>query len=155
MPSVLHEGDAAPEFTLPDQHNTPVSLSDFRGRRVMLYFYPKADTPGCTTQSCGLRDIAGLVGDTAIVGVSPDDPDDQRSFDEKHHLGFPLLADLDGAVARAYDVWGVTELPDGRNFTGMVRSAFLIDAAGQIERAWYRVSPLDTPQFLLLALSAS
>jgi peroxiredoxin Q/BCP len=149
---MLSEGDTAPDFTLLDQHKESMSLSQHKGHKTLVYFYPKADTPGCTTQSCSLRDIAGQVGDTAIIGISPDNPDDQLAFDQKYHLGFPLLADTDATVTHAYDVWGDTELPDGRTFTGIVRSAFLIDAEGKIERAWYKISPLDTPQNLLFAL---
>src|SRR5438552_16689827 len=97
----LKPGDKAPTFTLLDQSGAKVKLADFKGRKVLVYFYPKADTPGCTTQACGLRDAAPDVGDTAIVGISPDPPDRQRKFDEKYALGFPLLADEDHSVADA------------------------------------------------------
>jgi peroxiredoxin Q/BCP len=149
---MLAQGDLAPDFTLTDQHGTPLSLSGLRGRKVLVYFYPKADTPGCTAQSCGLRDIAGEVGDTAIVGISPDTPEDQLKFDEKYSLGFPLLADEGHRVADQYSVWGEVELPNGMKFTGVQRSAFLVDADGRIEDAWYKVTPQDTPQNLLKAL---
>ncbi|HEX9993523.1 MAG TPA: peroxiredoxin, partial [Acidimicrobiales bacterium] len=86
----LQPGDEAPDFTLLDQHGEEVSLSGLRGRKVLVYFYPKADTPGCTTQACGLRDVAGDVGDTAILGISPDQPAKQKRFDDKYGLGFPL-----------------------------------------------------------------
>ncbi len=152
---MLTNGDAAPDFTLTDQHGDSLSLSGLRGRKVLVYFYPKADTPGCTAQSCGLRDIAGEIGDTAIVGISPDTPEDQLKFDDKYGLGFPLLADDGHRVADSYDVWGDVELPNGITFTGVQRAAFLIDAEGRIEAAWYRVSPQDTPQNLLRALGVS
>src|SRR5690606_8412873 len=89
--SQLQPGDRAPAFTLLDQDGNKVKLSDFKGRKVLVYFYPKADTPGCTTQSCALRDVAGDIGDTAIVGISPDKPEKQKKFDDKYSLGFPLL----------------------------------------------------------------
>lgn len=149
---MLTEGDAAPDFTLTDQHGSSVSLSGLRGRKALVYFYPKADTPGCTAQSCGLRDIAGQVGDTAIIGISPDTPEDQLAFDQKFSLGFPLLADDGHKVADAYDCWGEVELPNGMKFTGVQRSAFLIDENGAVEKAWYKVSPQDTPTNLLTAL---
>jgi thioredoxin-dependent peroxiredoxin len=152
---MLNEGEAAPEFALTDQHGTKVSLSSLKGRKALVYFYPKADTPGCTAQSCGLRDIAGEVGDTAIIGISPDVPADQLAFDQKYSLGFPLLADEGHKVADAYDVWGEVELPNGIKFTGVQRSAFLVDEAGRVERAWYKVSPQDTPTNLLEALRSS
>jgi peroxiredoxin Q/BCP len=152
---MLSEGDAAPDFTLIDQHGAPLTLSSLRGRKALVYFYPKADTPGCTAQSCGLRDIAGQVGDTAIIGISPDTPDDQLKFDEKFSLGFPLLADEGHKVADAYDCWGENELPNGVKFTGVRRSAFLIDEGGKLEKVWYKVSPADTPTNLLEALGAS
>jgi thioredoxin-dependent peroxiredoxin len=149
---MLTNGDLAPQFSLVDQRGAPLSLSSLRGRKVLVYFYPRADTPGCTAQSCGLRDIAGEVGDTAIVGISPDAPEDQLKFDQKYGLGFPLLADVDHAVADEYDVWGEVELPNGMTFTGIQRAAFLIDEEGRVQETWYRVTPQDTPQNLLRAL---
>jgi peroxiredoxin Q/BCP len=150
----LNPGDQAPGFTLPDQTGTPVDLTSFRGRKVLVYFYPKADTPGCTTQSCGLRDIAGEVGDTAIVGISPDLPDKQAKFDAKYGLGFPLLSDSDHAVAEAYGAWGEKSMY-GKKYQGIIRSAFLIAEDGAIAQAWPKVSPKDTPKNLLKALAAS
>ena len=151
-PTRLAAGDKAPAFNLADQSGDKIRLSTFKGRKVLLYFYPKADTPGCTTQSCALRDIAGDVGDTAIVGVSPDKPEKQAKFDEKYGLGFPLLADEDHAVAEAYGVWGEKK-NYGRVYMGIIRSAFLIDEKGRIEQAWYKISPKDTPLKLQAALA--
>ena len=150
---MLEPGDKAPDFTLLDQRGDKVSLKDFRKRRVLVYFYPKADTPGCTTQACGLRDIADQVGDTEIIGISPDSPTRQARFDEKYGLGFRLLADEDHAVAEAYGVWGEKSMY-GKKFMGIVRSAFLVDAKGKVAEAWYKVSPEDTPTNLLAALDA-
>ncbi|MBL8775434.1 MAG: thioredoxin-dependent thiol peroxidase [Acidimicrobiales bacterium] len=149
----LEAGDKAPAFTLLDQSGEKVRLSAFKGRKVMLYFYPRADTPGCTTQSCNLRDIAGDIGDTQILGVSPDKPEKQAKFDEKYGLGFPLLADEDHAVAEAYGVWGEKK-NYGKVYMGIIRSAFLIDEKGKIEQAWYKISPKDTPLKLQAALEA-
>jgi len=140
----LNPGDKAPDFKLLDQAGDPVSLSSFKGRPVLIYFYPRADTPGCTTQACGLRDVAGDVGDAAIVGISPDAADKQAKFDQKYHLGFPLLSDADHAVADAYGVWGERSMY-GRKYMGIVRSAFLVDAKGKVAEAWYKISPKDTP----------
>ena len=151
--ATLAVGDKAPAFGLKDQHGKLVRLSGFKGQPVVVYFYPKADTPGCTTQACGLRDIAGDVGDTVIVGISPDSPARQARFDEKYGLGFRLLADEDHAVADAYGVWGEKSMY-GKKFMGIVRSAFLIDAKGKVADAWYKVSPKDTPTNLLAALDA-
>src|SRR5215204_4683359 len=122
----LAAGDKAPAFTLLDQDEQKVELSDFKGRKVLVYFYPKADTPGCTTQSCALRDIAGDIGDTAILGISPDAPAKQKKFDDKYGLGFPLLADTEHTVAEKYGAWGEKSLY-GRKYLGIIRSAFLID----------------------------
>jgi len=97
----LKQGDKAPAFTLLDQDGEQVKLSGFKGRKVLVYFYPKADTPGCTTQACELRDASPKLGDTAVVGISPDAPSKQLKFDEKYGLGFPLLSDEDHAVAEA------------------------------------------------------
>src|SRR2546423_274439 len=122
----LKAGDPAPDFALDDQHGKTVKLSDFRGKRVILYFFPKADTPGCTTQSCGLRDVADQIGDTVIIGISPDKPAAQKKFDTKYGLGFTLLADEDHAVAEAYGAWGEKSMY-GKKYMGIVRSAFLVD----------------------------
>jgi peroxiredoxin Q/BCP len=148
---VLSAGEKAPAFTLLDQSATPVKLSDFKGRKVLVYFYPKADTPGCTTQACGLRDILGDIGDTAVLGISPDAPSRQAKFDQKYGLGFPLLSDEDHQVAEAYDVWAEKK-NYGRTYMGIVRSAFLVDENGQLANAWYKISPKDTPKNLLAAL---
>ena len=150
----LEPGDKAPTFTLLDQQGEKVKLSDFKGRKVLLFFYPKADTPGCTTQACGMRDIAGDVGDTAILGISPDPPAKQQKFDTKYGLGFPLLADEDHAVAESYGAWGEKSMY-GKKYMGIVRSAFLIDENGRIAEAWYKVSPKATAENLLKAVKAS
>ena len=147
----LKPGDKAPAFNLPDQSGKKVKLTDFKGRKVLLYFYPKADTPGCTTQACGLRDAMPKVGDTAVIGVSPDKPAKQAKFDEKYGLGFPLLADEDHSVAEAFDVWKEKSMY-GRKYMGIERSAFLIDEKDKIAEAWYKVSPKDTVTNLLAAL---
>lgn len=149
----LEPGDKAPAFTLLDQAGENVKLGDFKGRKVMIFFYPRANTPGCTTQACGMRDIAGDIGDTQILGISPDKPTAQAKFDEKFGLGFPLLADEDHAVAEAYGVWGEKK-NYGKTYMGIIRSAFLVDEKGRIEQAWYKVSPKDTPANLLKALAA-
>ncbi|MFZ4670171.1 MAG: thioredoxin-dependent thiol peroxidase [Microthrixaceae bacterium] len=147
----LNVSDKAPAFGLQDQSGTTVRLSSFKGRKVLVFFYPKADTPGCTTQACGLRDVLGDIGDTAVVGISPDAPEKQERFDEKYGLGFPLLADEDHAVAEKYGVWGEKKLY-GRAYMGIIRSAFLIDERGKVEQAWYKISPKDTPKKLLASL---
>jgi peroxiredoxin Q/BCP len=149
----LQAGDPAPDFTVPDQDGNKVRLSQVRGRKVLVYFYPKADTPGCTTQACGLRDVVADVGDTAILGISPDKPAAQARFDAKYGLGFPLLSDPDHAVADAYGVWGEKKMY-GRTYLGIIRSAFLVDEDGTIAQAWYKVSPKDTATNLLAAVAA-
>jgi thioredoxin-dependent peroxiredoxin len=148
---VIEAGQEAPDFTLPDQDGNEVTLSGLRGAPVVLYFYPKADTPGCTTQACGLRDILGDIGDTAVLGVSPDKPAKQKKFDDKYSLGFPLLADTEHAIAEKYGVWGEKK-NYGRTYMGIIRSAFLVDEKGKIEQAWYKISPKDTPVKLQQAL---
>jgi peroxiredoxin Q/BCP len=148
----LVAGKKAPAFSLPDQAGTTVKLSGFKGRKVLVYFYPRADTPGCTAQACGLRDVRGEVGDTAIVGISPDKPTAQAKFDQKYGLGFPLLSDIDHAVAEAYGVW--TEKTNyGRKYMGIERSAFLIDEQGKLAEVWYKISPKDTSARLLEAVA--
>lgn len=149
---MLRSGDEAPEFSLLDQDGRAVSLSDFRGRKALVYFYPKADTPGCTTQACGLRDALGEIGDTAVLGISPDTPDDQKAFRDKFDLAFPLLADTDHAVAEAYGAWGERSMY-GNKYMGIIRSAFLVDEAGRLAEVWYRIQPKETPKKLLAALA--
>ena len=146
------EGKRAPAFTLLDQNEEQVRLSALQGRRVLVYFYPRADTPGCTTQACGLRDISGDIGDTMIVGVSPDKPTKLKRFDEKYGLGFTLVSDLDHAIAEKFGVW-VEKKNYGKVYMGVQRSAFLIGADGKVERAWPKISPKDTPTNLLAALA--
>ena len=147
------EGSKSPKFDLLDQRGERVRLADFAGRKVLVYFYPKADTPGCTKQSCGLRDIAGEIGDTAIIGISPDKPAKLARFDEKYSLGFTLLSDEDHAVAEAFGVW-VEKSMYGKKYMGVQRSSFLIDGTGRVERAWPKIRPADTPTELLRALDA-
>jgi peroxiredoxin Q/BCP len=149
--NILSVGDKAPAISLLDQHGDTVKLSSFKGRKVLVYFYPKADTPGCTTQSCALRDIAGDIGDTAILGISPDLPAKQLKFDEKYSLGFPLLSDPEHTVSEAYGVWGEKK-NYGRTYLGIIRSAFLVDEKGKLAEVWFKVSPKDTPTKLLKAL---
>jgi peroxiredoxin Q/BCP len=150
----LAPGDPAPPFELLDQRGTPVRLEDFRGRRLLVYFYPEADTPNCTVQSCAVRDhrteLSGIGAD--VVGISPDEPGKQLAFDERYGLGFPLLADVDHATADAWGTWG-EKTRHGRTFMGIIRSSFLMDAEGRIERAWYDVTAEDTVPNALAALS--
>ena len=151
----LKPGDMAPQFELADQNAKKVKLSDFKGRKLLLYFYPKANTPGCTAQACSVRDASNdfsALG-TAAVGISPDVPQQQKKFDEKYDLGFPLLSDPDHKVANAYGVWGEKSMY-GKKYEGIIRSSFLIDEEGGILQAWYKVSPKDTVPKARQALSA-
>lgn len=150
----LNPGDKAPSFNLLDQAGKQVKLADFKGRKLLVYFYPKADTPGCTTQSCAVRDARSELDDLGVdvVGISPDRPDAQKKFDGKYALGFPLLADADHAVAEAYGVWGKKSMY-GKTYFGIVRSSFLIDEKGKIAGAWYKVSPADTVPEAIAALN--
>jgi len=148
---MLVPGQKAPDIRLTNQHGEPTDLAAYRGRKVLVFFYPKANTPGCTQQACNLRDIAGQVGKTAIIGISPDKPAAQKKFDDKFGLAYPLLADTEHAVAEAYGVWQEKK-NYGKTYMGVVRSAFLIDGDGAIEQAWYKISPADTPVKLLEAL---
>jgi len=148
---MLKPGDKAPAITLIDQHGEERSLKEFAKRKVLVYFYPKADTPGCTLQSCLLSKIKDDIGRTAIIGISPDAPAKQLRFDTKYKLGFPLLADENNAIAKAYKVWKKKSMY-GREYMGIERSAFLIGADGNIIHAWYKISPKETPAFLLEAL---
>jgi thioredoxin-dependent peroxiredoxin len=148
----LSPGDKAPNFSLSDQHGNTVTLASLKGRRAMVFFYPKANTPGCTQQACNLRDIAPQVSDVQIIGVSPDKPTAQKNFDTKYSLGYPLLCDVEHEMAEAYSVWKLKK-NYGREYMGIERSAFLIGPTGKIEQAWYKISPKDTPVKLLEALA--
>ena len=148
---MLKEGNLAPDIELLDQHEKKFSLKKLSRRTVLVYFYPKADTPGCTQQSCGLRDIADQIGKTVIVGISPDKPAKLLKFDEKYSLGFTLLSDDTNAVAKKYKVWKKKSMY-GREYMGIERSAFLINGKGEIVHAWYKISPKDTPLRLLESL---
>jgi peroxiredoxin Q/BCP len=144
--SRLAPRDPAPSFALRDQSGSTVRLEDLRGRKVLVYFYPQADTTGCTVQSCAVRDARedlATVG-VSVLGISPDEPEDQAAFDAKYSLGFPLLSDPDHGVAEAYGVWGERVRSTGETTIGIIRSSFLVDEAGRIEQAWYGVSPEDT-----------
>jgi peroxiredoxin Q/BCP len=133
MKTRLEPGTPAPDFTAPLQNGTSLTLSDLRGQRVALYFYPKDDTPGCTRQACSLRDGYADLRDAgvAVVGVSPDDRDSHASFAQKHDLPFPLVSDPDHAIATAYGVYGERTLY-GRKVVGIQRTTFLIDEGGAI-----------------------
>jgi len=153
---MIAPGDKAPEFTLSDQHGDEVSLKGLRGRKVVLYFYPKADTPGCTTQACGVRDHAADydAAGAVVLGVSKDPVDDIAEFDAKHSLGFPLLSDPDHAVAEAYGVW-VEKSMYGRKFMGMARATFVIDEKGKVTHAFPKVSPKTHDEVVLAALDGA
>jgi len=148
---MLKPGDKAPAFALLDQHGDERTLKEFAKKNVLVYFFPKADTPGCTQQSCLLSAIQDDVGRTVIIGISPDTPARQLKFDTKYSLGFPLLADEDHVAAKAYKVWKKKSMY-GREYMGIVRSAFFIDGSGKIVHAWYKISPKDTAAFLLNAV---
>jgi peroxiredoxin Q/BCP len=141
----LDRGDKAPEFNLTDQNGQNVALKDFQGKKLLLYFYPKADTPGCTKQACDVRDareeLDGL--GVQVVGISPDTPAKQKKFDDKHNLGFPLLSDQESTIADVYGAWGEKSMY-GKKYQGIIRSSLLIDEQGKVVDAWYKVSPKDT-----------
>ena len=149
---MLTAGQQAPEFALTNQNNEVLSLDALRGHNVLVYFYPRADTPGCTQQACGLRDIAAQIGDTVVLGVSPDKPPALLRFRDKYALSFDLLSDLDHSVAEAYGVWKEKK-NYGKTYMGIERSAFLIDTGGKLRNVWYKISPKDTPTRLLEALA--
>ncbi|MGI8681549.1 MAG: thioredoxin-dependent thiol peroxidase [Mycobacteriales bacterium] len=140
MTEHLTPGDPAPDFTLPDQDGNPVRLRDFAGRKVVVYFYPKDDTPGCTKEACQFNDNlhAFSGGSAEVVGVSPDDAASHRRFRELYGLNFPLLSDPARETMRRYGAWGERER-FGVTSEGVIRSTFLVDAAGRIEQAWYGV----------------
>jgi thioredoxin-dependent peroxiredoxin len=141
----INVGDQAPDFATVDDSNRPAKLSDLRGKKVVLYFYPKDDTPGCTRQACGFRDsYEGLESmNTVVLGVSPDSVESHQAFKSKHGLPFPLLVDLDHSIAEAYGTW-VQRERDGNKFMGIARSHFVIDEEGTVIDAQYNVSPEDS-----------
>jgi peroxiredoxin Q/BCP len=136
----LSVGDPAPDFSLPDADDNVVTLMQFRGERLIMYFYPAALTPGCTKQACDFRDnLSTLSGaGLAVVGISPDRPEKLRKFRETHALTFPLLSDPDHRVMEAYGAWGEKSLY-GKTVTGVIRSTVVIDGRGQVEHAFYNV----------------
>jgi len=152
---MLKEGEPAPDFALPDAAGRTVRLSDFRGRTVILYFYPRDETPGCTTEACGFRDDhAAFTGRGAvIIGVSPDSPAAHARFARKHNLPFILLADTEHAAARAYGVWKEKKRY-GRAFWGVERTTFLIDRQGRIARVFRNVRPAGHSRQVLAVLEA-
>ncbi|MDQ4076189.1 MAG: thioredoxin-dependent thiol peroxidase [Chloroflexota bacterium] len=149
----LRVGDRAPDFELTSDRGETVRLSDFRGQRVILYFYPKDATPGCTTQACGFRDVYPEVEekDAVVLGVSPDSLASHQEFKRKYDLPFTLLVDDDHAVAEKYGVWG-EKSKFGRKFTGVTRSHFVIDEAGNLVDVQYNVKPKDSVERALRAL---
>lgn len=151
---MLQAGDQAPDFELPDQNGDPVKLSDLRGQTVILYFYPRADTPGCTVQACGVRDRSDEyeAAGARVIGVSPDEVSAVKKFADKFDLDFTLLADADHAVADAYGTWGEKSMY-GRKYFGVQRATFVIDAQGKIARVFPKVSPKTHDDVVLAALS--
>lgn len=143
--TTLKKGSKAPAFELSDQNGKKIKLSDYKGKKILIYFYPKAMTPGCTVQSCSVseskKDFSKL--GVKVLGISPDLPDKQKKFDEKHNLGFPLLSDPEHKTAEAYGAWGEKSMY-GKKFMGIIRSSFLIDESGKIINAWHKVKPADT-----------
>jgi peroxiredoxin Q/BCP len=153
--TAVDPGETAPDFELRDQDGAPVRLSDLRGRTVVLYFYPKADTPGCTTQACGVRDRGAdyAAVDAVVLGVSPDPPEKLRRFADNHGLPFTLLADEDHSVAEAYGVW-VEKSMYGRKYWGNERTTFVIDPEGRIAAVLRKVKPAEHDQRVLAELAA-
>jgi thioredoxin-dependent peroxiredoxin len=150
---MIDSGNRAPDFQLPDQDGRTVKLSDFRGQPVVVYFYPKADTPGCTAQACGVRDHGGdyASAGAVVLGISPDPVARVKRFHEKHGLNFPLLADEDHAVADAYGVWGQKSMY-GRTYWGVQRTTFVIDEEGKVGQVLRAVKPAAHDEQVLEAL---
>ena len=144
----LKAGDKAPGFEARDQDGNIIKLNDFTGKKVLIYFYPKANTPGCTTQSCAVEEARNdfFESSTIVIGVSPDNQKKQKNFAEKYSLNFPLLCDEDHSIAKSFGVWGEKKMY-GKAYMGIIRSSFLIDETGKIIEAWYKVSPKNTVPF--------
>jgi thioredoxin-dependent peroxiredoxin len=151
---MLKPGDPAPDFTLTTGDGETVSLSDLRGRPVVLYFYPRDDTPGCTTEACSFRDLQPEFKkrDAAVFGVSTDNLKSHQKFAHKYDLTFPLLSDPDHAVAGAYDSWGLKKFM-GREYEGVKRNTFLIGPNGKIAHVWEKVKPAGHPEEVLAELN--
>jgi thioredoxin-dependent peroxiredoxin len=150
---MIKEGETAPDFTLPDQDGREVSLADFAGRTLVLYFYPRADTPGCTTQACGIRDRAAdyEAAGATVVGVSPDPVEAIKKFHGGQSLNFTLLADEDHAVCDLYGVWGEKNMY-GKKFWGATRATFIVDGDGKVAKVFPKVSPKTHDDLVLEAL---
>jgi peroxiredoxin Q/BCP len=150
---MINPGDKAPDFTLPDQDGSPVKLSDLRGQPVIVYFYPKADTPGCTTQACGVRDHQADYAEAGavVLGVSPDTVAKVKKFHDKQSLNFALLADDGHAVADSYGVW-VEKSMYGKTYFGNERTTFVIDAKGKVKQVLRKVKPAEHDKLVLAAL---
>jgi thioredoxin-dependent peroxiredoxin len=151
---MLQVGDKAPNFELPDQNGDSVKLSSLRGQTVVLYFYPRADTPGCTTQACGIRDHGADYARTGaqVIGISPDQVAEVKKFADKFDLDFTLLADADHAVAEAFGTWGEKSMY-GKKYIGVTRATFLIDPDGKIAKVFPKVSPKTHDDVVLEALA--
>ncbi len=152
----LKIGDLAPDFELPDQDGQLVRLLNLRGRQVIIYFYPKDDTPGCTTQACGFRDAYPMIADAnaVVLGISPDDAKSHTKFRTKQNLPFTLLSDVDHSVAERYGVWGERSLY-GRLFMGIVRSHFVVNAEGVLSDVQIKISPKDSVALALARVSGA
>jgi thioredoxin-dependent peroxiredoxin len=151
---MVTEGERAPDFTLADQEGNDVSLADLAGETVVLYFYPRANTPGCTAQACGVRDRAAdyEAAGARVIGVSPDSVEAIRKFADRHSLGFTLLADADHRVAEAYGAWGEKSMA-GRKYMGVRRATFIIGPDGIVRRGFPKVSPRTHDEVVLGALA--
>ena len=152
---MLKINDVAPDISLLDQDGKIHSLSDYNGNKLLVYFYPRADTPGCTRQSCAVSEAKLQFAELNVsaVGISPDVPESQKKFDDKFELGFPLLSDPDHKVATAYGVW-VERNMYGKKYMGIKRSSFLIDENGKLEAIWYNVKPEATVPNVLKTLGS-
>jgi peroxiredoxin Q/BCP len=150
---MIETGQEAPDFTLPDQNGDEVTLSELRGQPVVLYFYPRADTPGCTTQACGIRDRRAdyEAAGARVLGASPDTVEDIKKFADKQSLDFTLLADADHAVAEKYGTWGEKKMY-GKTYMGVARSTFVIDAEGKVATVFPKVKPAEHDELVLKAL---
>jgi peroxiredoxin Q/BCP len=152
---MAEQGDSAPDFALPDQDGKTHKLGDYAGKNVVLYFYPKADTPGCTTQACGVRDRAAdyAAANAVVLGVSPDSPKKLRAFADKHGLAFTLLGDEDHSVAESYGVW-VEKSMYGKKYMGNERTTFVIGPDGKVATVFHKVKPAEHDDVVLGSLTS-